>query len=73
MKELNIFYIISSFMIRDHAFVTFTWQGVEGVFKFVTCLRILLFLDNRSDIRFCGWWGSGVQGSKKKDFCGRHE
>ena len=31
-------------------------EGAGGVLKFVTCLRVLLFLNNRS-VHFCGWWG----------------
>ena len=36
------------------------WKG-GGVLKFDTCLRILLFLNNRSVVHFCGWWGVGVK------------
>ena len=30
--------------------------------KFATCLRILLFLNNRSVVHFCGWKGVGAGG-----------
>ena len=35
-------------------------DGFRGVLKFVTCLQILLFLNNRSSVHFWGWrgWGS---------------
>ena len=36
------------------------WRPHErggGVLKSVMCLRILLFLNNRSIVHFCGWWG----------------
>ena len=32
-------------------------EGGGGVLKFATCLRILLFLNNRYIVHFCGWWG----------------
>ena len=51
--------------------MTFTRKGGGRVLKFVTCLRILLFLNNRSVVHFCGWWGSGVK--KLAIFCGRHK
>ena len=41
---------------KDQTFVTFTQKGGGGVLKFVTCLWILLFLNNRSIVHFCGWW-----------------
>ena len=46
-----------------------TWKvdGRGGVLKFDTCLRILLFLNNRSVVHFCGWWGLG---SKNWSFLG---
>ena len=45
--------------------MTSTKKGGEGVLKFVMCLWILLFLNNRSIVHFCGWWGWGV-----KKLCG---
>ena len=36
--------------------MTSTQKGVGGVLKFVTCLSILLFLNNRSIVHFCGCW-----------------
>ena len=39
----------------DHTFMTSTRKGDGGVLTFVTCLRILLFLSNRSIVHFCGW------------------
>ena len=41
----------------DHTFITSTRKGGGRVLKFVTCLGILLFLNNRSIVHFCGWWG----------------
>ena len=46
-----------SHSLRDHTSLTSTEKGGGGVLKFVTCLCILLFLNNRSIIRFCEWWG----------------
>ena len=46
--------------------MTSTRKGGGGVLKFFTCLRILLFLNNRSIVRYCGWWGVG--GSKTWSF-----
>ena len=43
-------------------------RGGEEVLKFVTCLHILLFLNSKSIVNFCGWGcvdGEGV-------VCGRH-
>ena len=31
------------------------------VLKFVICLQILLFLNKRSIVHFCGWGGGGSQ------------
>ena len=42
---------------RDHTFMMSTWKGGGGALKFVTCLMILLFLNNRSTVHFCRWWG----------------
>ena len=36
-------------------------EGGGGVLKFVTCLQILLFLNNIFIIHLCGWWGWGGQ------------
>ena len=46
-------------------------KGGGVVLKFVTCLWILLFLNNRSIVHFCEWWGWGVK--KLVIFCGRHK
>ena len=35
--------------------------AVGGVLKFVLCLHILLFLNNRSIVHFCGWLGQEGQ------------
>ena len=60
--------------------MTPTWEGEGvGVLKFVTCFRILLFLNNKSTVHFCGqcWWqgGGGGEGVDKKMviFCERHK
>ena len=57
--------------VRDHTFMTFTWKGISKVLKFVMCLRILLFLNNRSIFHFCRWWV--LWGSKISHFVGRHD
>ena len=41
-----------------------------GVLKFVTCLQILFFLNNRSIFHF--WKCKGWEGHKIGRFCGRH-
>ena len=44
-------------------YVDHTEGGWGEVLKFVTCLEILLFLNNlrnRSIVHFCGWVGGGV-------------
>ena len=46
---------------RDHACLTSTRKGGGRVLKFVMCLRILLFFNNRSMVHFCRWWGRGVK------------
>ena len=48
-----------------------TRKGGGGVFKFVTCLRILLFLNNRSIVHFADGGGRGIK--KLVIFCGRHK
>ena len=54
--------------------MTSTQKGGGGVLKFVTCLWILLFLNNRSIVHFYGCWGGGEVGVKKLViFCGRHK
>ena len=57
--------------------MTSTRKGGGGVLKFVICLRILLFLNNRSIVQFCEWrglgWGGGAGGQKIGYFCGRHK
>ena len=44
-------------------------EGEGGVFKFVTCMWILLFLNNRSTVLFVNRGGRGV--TKLAIFCGR--
>lgn len=45
--------------LGGHAFMTSTLKGVcvwgGEALRFVTCLRILLFLDYRSIVHFCRW------------------
>ena len=49
-------------------------RGVGWVIsKFVTCLWILLFLNNRSIELFCGWWGVGEGAKKLVILCGRYK
>ena len=45
----------------SQCFMTPTRKEVRGVLKLVTCLWILLFLNNRSIVHFFGWWGYGGQ------------
>ena len=47
------------------------WGG--EVLKFVKCLRILLFLNNRSIVHFCGWWSKGAGVKNLVTFCGHHK
>ena len=56
---------------RDHTFMTSTQKGGGGILTFVTCLRILLFLNNRSNCSFLWMVGWGVK--KLVIFCGRHK
>ena len=40
---------------QPYIYDVYTERGLgEGILKFVTCLRILLFLNNRSIVHFCG-------------------
>ena len=59
--------------LRGHTFMTSTRKEGGGILKFVTCLRILLFLNNRSIVDFCGWRGYGGGVKKLVIFCGRHQ
>ena len=52
--------------LRDHTFMMSTQKGGREVMKFCTCLWILLFLNNRSIVYFCGWWGWGGKGGGQK-------
>ena len=46
--------ILKFYIHRDHTFIPSTQKGGGGVLKFVKCLWILLFLNNRSIVYFCG-------------------
>ena len=46
-------------------------EGGGGVLKFVMCLQILLFLNNRSTVICADGGGRGVK--KLVIFCGRHK
>ena len=49
---------LKCFTVRDHLFITSTRKvGKCRILKFVTCLRILLILNNRSIVHFCEWGG----------------
>ena len=48
--------------------MTSVGRGDGEVLKFVTCLHILLFLNSRSIVHFCGW---GCVGGEE-GVCGRH-
>ena len=43
--------------MRDQTFITSTQKGGEEILKFVTCLKILLILNNRSIVHFYEWEG----------------
>ena len=51
--------------VRDNTFMTSIWKaegrGGGGVLRFIACLQILLFLNKRSIVHFCGWrgWSGG--------------
>ena len=51
-------------------YMTSTRKWEREVSKFVACLWILLFLNNRSIVDFCEWWGGS---QKMVIFCGRHK
>ena len=44
---------------KGNRFMTSTQKGDWGFLKFVTCLQIPFFLNNRSIVHFCGWWKWG--------------
>ena len=56
------------FPVRDQTFMTSTRRRGGEVLKFVTCLQILLFLNNRSIVHF---WRRGALGGWGI-VCGRH-
>ena len=58
---LIFFCFFLAYRIRGHKFMTFTRNGGGGVLKFVTCLQILLFLNNRSIVHFC-WFVDVISG-----------
>ena len=60
-------------MVRDKGpyIMTSKQKGGGGVLKFVTCLWILLFPNNRSIVHFSEWWGRG--GQKIGNFCGLYK
>ena len=48
--------------------------GRWGVLKFVACLWVLLFLNNRPIVHYCGWRKVGVRGvTILIIFCGSRE
>ena len=56
---------LKCFTVRDHLFITSTRKVGKGrILKFVTSLRILLILNNRSIVHFCEW-GGGWLGVRK--------
>ena len=70
-------FIEPEFRLWGHTLMTSTrkrGRGVGVVFQFVTCLRILYFLNNRSIVHFCGRGGLGEGESLNwLNFCGRHK
>ena len=62
-------HFLNILLIRVKTFMTSIGRGGEEVLKFVTCLYILLFLNSRSIVHFCGWGCVGVGGGV---VCGRH-
>ena len=64
---------LKCFTVRDHLFITSTRKVGKGrILKFVTCLRILLILNNRSIVHFCEWGGL-VGGEKIDQLCGSYK
>ena len=58
-RELFLFTILLSIMME------ILYKSYSTVpLKHVTFLRILLFLNNRSIVKFCEWGGEGWEGSK---------
>ena len=47
----------TAFLKVKEPYMTSTRKWEREVLKFVTCLWILLFLNNRSIVDFCEWWG----------------
>ena len=52
--HLPSFSIIYTFW--NYTFMTSTWEAGGRVLNLATCLRILLFLNNRAIVHFRGWW-----------------
>ena len=59
--NLSTLFLKKIFPVRDLILMTSTRKGGGKVLKSVTCLQILLFLNNRSVATFCGW-GVAVSG-----------
>ena len=53
--SIIFFFFFKLFPMRDKTFMTPTQKGGEEVLKFVTCLWILLVLNNRSIVHFRKW------------------
>ena len=58
--------------MRDQTFMTSTQKGSEEVWKFVTFLQILLFLNNGSIVHFFSWGVGAGRAQKLVIFCGCH-
>ena len=67
VSDLSTHFFKKSFPIRDQTFMTSTQRKCGEVLQSVTCLQILLFLNNRCTAHFC-WWRVGGWGV----VCGRH-
>ena len=63
-SDHNSFSLLAN--VWDHTFMMSIQKGGWGVLKFATCLRILLFLNNRSIVHF--WDGRGRGGQKLGQF-----
>ena len=67
-RELFLFTFLLSIMME----ILYKSYSIVPL-KHVTFLRILLFLNNRSIVKFCEWGVKGGRGQKLVIFCSRHK